>query len=84
MNQQSYSTLFIGGFLQVFFVVINTYFITKGFILGIIVASFIISWIWASNVKRIAISTNIDKLVYCLGATSGSVIGYFIGTLILK
>ena len=29
--------LFTTGFLQVFFVVINTYFISKGYLLGIII-----------------------------------------------
>ena len=44
--------LFTTGFLQVFFVVINTYFISKGYLLGIIICGFIISFIWSHNVKK--------------------------------
>jgi hypothetical protein len=79
---QSYRRLFLLGFLQVFFITINTYFISKGIVLGLLVASFTISWIWSLNVKKISTSTNLDRLYYSLGATSGSVSAYYFGILI--
>ena len=53
--------LFTTGFLQVFFVVINTYFISKGYLLGIIICGFIISFIWSHNVKKIAFGSEYDR-----------------------
>lgn len=75
--------LFITGFLQVFFVVINTYFISKGYLLGIIICGFIISFIWSHNVKKIAFGSEYDRFIYSLGAMSGSLIAYFLGKIII-
>jgi len=44
--------LFLTGFTQVFFVAINTYFLSKGFYLGVFICGFIISLIWSWNVKK--------------------------------
>lgn len=75
--------LFTTGFLQVFFVVINTYFISKGYLLGIIICGFIISFIWSHNVKKIAFGSEYDRFIYSLGAMSGSLIAYFLGKIII-
>lgn len=75
--------LFITGFLQVFFVVINTYFISKGYLLGIIICGFIISFIWSHNVKKIAFGSEYDRFIYSLGAMSGSLTAYFLGKIII-
>lgn len=75
--------LFTTGFLQVFFVVINTYFISKGYLLGIIICGFIISFIWSHNVKKIAFGSEFDRFIYSLGAMSGSLTAYFLGKIII-
>ena len=75
--------LFTTGFLQVFFVVINTYFISKGYLIGIIICGFIISFIWSHNVKKIAFGSEYDRFIYSLGAMSGSLTAYFLGKIII-
>ena len=75
--------LFTTGFLQVFFVVINTYFISKGYFLGIIICGFIISFIWSHNVKKIAFGSEYDRFIHSLGAMSGSLTAYFLGKIII-
>lgn len=76
-------TLYLSGFIQVFMVVINTYFISKGFLTGIAMCSFIISLVWSFNVKKIAFGTNIDRIIYATGAMYGSIAAFFIGKLII-
>ena len=78
MNEKtSQSLLFITGFTQVYFVAVNTYFISKGLYLGVLIAAFLISIIWSFNVKKIAFGTIKDRLIYSFGASIGSVAGLF-------
>lgn len=70
--------LFASGFIQVFLVVLNTYFISKDFITGIILCSFGISYFWSHNVKKVAFGKETARLIYSLGAMSGGVAGYFL------
>jgi hypothetical protein len=67
--------LFTTGFLQVFFVAINTYFISTENLYGTVVAGFIISLIWSFNVKKIAFGSINDRIIYAVGAAFGSLIG---------
>ena len=76
--------LFATGFIQVFFVAINTYLISKGIYLGVFVCGFMISLIWSWNIKRISISTLSDRVFYSLGAASGSVMGLFASVQLIK
>lgn len=76
--------LFITGFVQVFFVAINTYFISKSFYAGIAICGFMISIVWSWNVKRIAFGSNKDRIIYASGAALGSLAGAFISKLILQ
>lgn len=76
--------LFTTGFVQVFFVAINTYFLSKEFFSGVFVCAFMISLIWSWNVKKIAFGTLIDRIMYALGAAFGSMFGLLVSTLILK
>ena len=71
-------TLFLSGFLQVFFVAINTYFLSKQFYSGAFIAAFIISIIWSFNVKKVAFGKNIDRFLYAIGAAFGCVVGLFV------
>ena len=67
--------LFSTGFMQVFFVAVNTFFISKGYYVGVLVCGFIISFIWSFNVKRVAFGSNKDRLIYATGAGLGSLLG---------
>lgn len=69
------SKLFITGMTQVFFVAINTFFISKSFYFGVLTTSFMISWVWSYNVKKISIGGARDRLAYCTGAAAGAVLG---------
>ena len=68
-------SLFSTGFIQVYFVAVNTYFIANEMYLGVLIAAFMISWIWSFNVKKIAFGSTADRVVYALGATCGSLVG---------
>ena len=68
-------SLFLSGFVQVFFIAVNTYFLAKEMYLGVVVSSFMISLIWSFNVKKIAFGSTAHRITYALGATFGSVFG---------
>lgn len=74
--------LFLTGASQVSLVVLNTYFISKDFVGGIIACSFGISYIWSHNVKKIAFGCETDRFMYALGAMTGGVAAYYIGKII--
>lgn len=75
------AVLFNTGFLQVFFVALNTYFITQNNYVGVLIVSFIISFIWSFNVKKIAFGSTKDRIVYSLGASIGGLGGLMVGGL---
>jgi hypothetical protein len=68
-------SLFSTGFIQVYFVAVNTYFIANEMYLGVLIAAFMISLIWSFNVKKVAFGSTTDRVVYALGATCGSLVG---------
>lgn len=70
--------LFLTGFLQVFFVAINTYFIANKLLIGTAAAGFVISLIWSFNVKKVAFGNLSDRLTYAIGAGTGSLAGLYI------
>ena len=72
--------LFTSGFLQVFFVAMNTFFIHKEFYIGVFVCSFLISWLWSMNVKKIAFGNNKDRFIYASGAAVGSIFGLIVAS----
>jgi len=74
-NHKAKLTLFFTGVIQVYFVAINTYFLSKEFYLGVTFAAFMISMIWSHNIKKIAFGTTSDRVLYSLGATVGSLAG---------
>ena len=77
-------SLFFTGFVQVYFVSVNTYFLSKEIYLGVLIAAFMISIIWSFNVKRIAFGTTTDRIFYSLGATAGSLFGLWSSSFIVK
>jgi hypothetical protein len=76
--------LLFSGFLQVFLVALNTYFISNGMVLGIFILSFSIAISWSYNVKRVVFGNKTDILLYATGSSIGGVSGYLIGFLINK
>lgn len=68
-------SLFSTGFIQVYFVAVNTYFIANEMYLGVLIAAFMISLIWSFNVKKVAFGSTTDRVVYAFGATLGSLVG---------
>lgn len=76
--------LFTTGFIQVFFVAINTYFLSKEFYIGVFICGTIISLIWSWNVKRVAFGSLRDRLFYSFGAGFGSIAGLLVSMLFFK
>lgn len=76
--------LLITGFIQVFFISINTFFISKQIFAGVFIVGCIISFIWSWNVKKIAFGTIADRLYYSLGAGLGSLFGLFCSVWVYK
>jgi hypothetical protein len=80
--------LFFSGFAQVFFVAINTWFISKGYWLGVAVCSFLISFIWTFNVSRkdgkVSFNNMSDRLTYATGATCGAMAGVVVGCVFIR
>lgn len=74
--------LFTTGFLQVFFVALNTWLITQQNYIGVLIVSFLISFIWSFNVKKVAFGSVRDRVIYSLGASIGGLTGLFIGGLL--
>lgn len=68
------------GFLQVFFVAVNTFFISKGYAIGVFTCGFLISFIWSYNVKKVSIGTMKERLQYSFGAGIGSLAGMLISS----
>jgi hypothetical protein len=74
--------LYTTGFLQVYFVALNTVFLAKELYIGVAFAAFAISWLWSSNVKRVAFGDAKDRAIYSFGAMAGSLAGLFTAKLI--
>ena len=55
------------GFVQVYFVSVNTYFLAHEMYAGVLIAAFIISLVWSFNVKKVAFGTWPDRLMYAGG-----------------
>ena len=72
------------GFIQVFLVVANMYFIANKVILGIIILAFLINYIWSHNVRKIAFGKELDRIIYSIGATSGAISGYYSAVKVVK
>jgi hypothetical protein len=74
--------LFITAFCQVLFVSANVFFISKENIIGILISSFMISFIWTFNVKKIAFGSFVDKIIYAIGAALGCVAGFYLSKIV--
>jgi hypothetical protein len=74
--------LFTTAFLKVFFVACSTVFLADRNYVGVLVSGFFISLIWSANIKKIAISSLKERLVYAGGASLGSVSGLYVTSFI--
>lgn len=76
--------LFGTGVLQVFFVAVNTVFLSKHIALGILFAAFMISMVWSYNIKKIVFGTLRDRIFYSCGAATGSLLGLYASDLLIE
>lgn len=84
MKINSKISLFLTGVLQVYFVAINTVFLAKELYVGVLFAAFSISMIWSYNIKKIVFGTLVERIVYSLGATAGSLLGLYTSSFFMK
>ena len=73
---------FIQPWLQVTLVCLNTWQIANGKILGAIIVSFMLSFVWCFNIQRIAFSNLNDKIIYSLSACSGTATGLLLSRIL--
>ena len=71
-------TLFGAAFCQVGLVSINIYQVSHRHFVGAFFVGFLISLFWTFNIKKVVFGNKMDRIVYCLGAATGTVIGMFI------
>jgi hypothetical protein len=71
-------SLFTTAFLQVFLVAGSTVFIARNNYPGEFLTAFGISWLWTSNVRKIAVSSAKERFVYAIGAACGGTFGMYI------
>lgn len=75
--------LFFSAALQVSLVAMNVTFISKDYILLMLLTGFGISLIWTFNVTKVVLGTWKDKLTYAFGACFGTGMGYLISHIII-
>jgi hypothetical protein len=76
--------LFITGFIQVFFISVQTYLIAHKYYYVIIPVGFLISLIWTYNVKKVVFGTITDRVLYSLGASLGAFTGLILTVELIK
>lgn len=74
--------LFLTGFLQVMFIAMNTVFISKSMFIPMMITGFLISIIWTLNVKKVVFGEWADRIIYALGASAGTSIGFLIANFV--
>jgi hypothetical protein len=74
--------IFTTSFIQVFLVAVNTIFLANGIIIGIAIMSFLISYVWVTNVKKANIASKMDQIIYASGAMAGGLSGYLFTSII--
>ncbi len=74
--------LFIAALLQVGCVSLNVYQVSHRYFIGAFIVGFLISILWSFNVKRISFGTTWDRVIYALGAATGTVLGILISHLL--
>lgn len=82
-NNKIVISLLLTGFVQVYFVALNTFLITRFMYVGVLTALFMVSFVWLYNVKRVVFGSINDRLAYDTGTALGSVSGLFTSQLIV-
>lgn len=83
-NMEQRAVLFARAWIQVALVSVNTYFIANDSLVGILGASWMISFVWSYNVTKLSNPDMIDRVVYSTGAALGGLSGYLLAGMILK
>ena len=78
------SVIFATGFMQVFLVSANTYFISRTTWAGIAVCGFGISYLWTINVRKVSIGSRSEQVTYAMGAMIGGLFGVLIAKILKK
>lgn len=73
---------FLTGFVQVFLVSANIYFISRKNWAGIAVCGFFISYLWTINVRKVAVGSTSERIIYSTGACLGGISGVILANLI--
>ena len=60
---KTWMKLFMTGVVQVYFVAINTVFLSKELYVGVFFAAFMISMVWSYNIKKIVFGTINDRVL---------------------
>jgi hypothetical protein len=76
--------IFTTAFIQVFLVALNTIFLANKIVVGIAIMSFMISYVWVTNVKKANIASKIDQIIYATGAMCGGLSGYYIAEFLIS
>lgn len=71
-------SLFFSALLQVSLVAMNVTFISKGYVLLMLITGGGISFFWTFNIKRVAFGGLKDRLIYTTGAIAGTGLGYWL------
>jgi hypothetical protein len=79
LNYISKNQLYFSGFLQIFLVAVNTSLIAQQKYSLVFFVGFAISLVWSYNVAKIAFGGWKDRIIYALGAATGSLAGLAVG-----
>lgn len=83
LEKSSSLILFWTGFLQVFLVTVQTYFIAKSFFPAVGIVAFLVSFLWTFNVRKTAFGGWFDRFLYSFGASFGATIGLLASKLVM-
>jgi hypothetical protein len=75
MTTREMASLFYTAWIQVFLISINTLFLARGLWAGVAVASWLISYTWVSNVRKVKDPGKLSRIVYATGACAGAMTG---------
>lgn len=76
--------LLLTGYLQALLVAVNTVLLARANYIGVTAVSFLISFVWSWNVRKVAFGGVADRILYSTGAALGGLSGLLLGELIGK
>lgn len=72
--------LYIYGFFQLSLIAINTWFISKGSLIGAFISEFFLTLVFTLSINKLIQNDTKTKIFYSLSAAIGSLVGLFIVT----